>query len=405
MELVSGKNNRIYAFDQLRALMMMLGLVVHISATYVVRDISATWPVKDVLSTSLIFDTVAAFVHAFRMPLFFMVSGFFTAMLFFERGAENMLRNRLKRIFYPFVIGLIILYPAYLFAVNYFLLRTGEKVTPVMDTLQMKLRSDWGSLSTIHLWFLYYLAMYCLAGWVLGRCAPAFPGINKKIKNCFTTAFNLKWAPFVFAPVTFLCLVDAEDIVIGGADLLRFDLNCFVTHGYFFLFGWLVYLHQDHLGRFLKHDRLFVTIGLCLFFLVLFLLVSQPGLEKSNGVYLYYLFDAIIPWCFIFGFTGLSLRYLNHYSVVGRYTSDASYWVYLLHLPLLIYFQGLLVTLHLHGLIKFVIVLIATVAVLMIGYNYLVRGTFIGKFLSGKKLKRGFPKGDIEIPAVATRSS
>ena len=47
-------------------------------------------------------------------------------------------------------------------------------------------------------------------------------------------------------------------------------------------------------------------------------------------------------WLFIFGFTGLFIRYASQHSAIMRYVSDSSYWVYLLHLPLTAFIPGLI---------------------------------------------------------------
>jgi glucan biosynthesis protein C len=340
-------------------------------------------------------DATSGFIHTFRMPLFFVISGFFTAMLFFEKGPENMLRNRIKRIFYPFLIGLIILIPLYLLGVNYFNASVGLETVSVFESLKAKITLGWENMETVHLWFLYYLLMYCLIAWGIARLAAKLPQLNNRVRIWYVVIFKSKLAPLAFATITFLCLATGNSIFIDGAFDLSLNLNCLISHGYFFLFGWFLYQSREELYRFLKYDKLYVCIAVFLFFVELFLIVSFPEIEKSSGIYLYYSFNAIISWLLIFGFTGLSLRYLNHYSSIGRYISDASYWVYLVHLPILVFLQGMLVGLHWHGIIKFTIVSAVTLLIAFISYNYLVRGSFIGQFLGGKKFKPGLVPKEI----------
>jgi glucan biosynthesis protein C len=375
------ENNRIFAFDQLRAIMMMLGIVIHAGCTYITRDISETWPVKDVHSTSLVFEVIVGFVHSFRMPLFFVVSGFFTSMIFFVRGPGNMLRNRVKRIIYPLIAGIIILCPVDLLVVNLFLSKQGREIEPVINIIT----KAGLNISIDHLWFIYYLAMFCITAWAVAISAQLFPKFNQQCKTLFGQAFRSAWAPFLFAPFTMLCLGKSGAILINDSDILAFDFDCYISHGYFFWFGWMVFLHKDQLSRFMKQDKLLLAAGTALFFVMLVLIVFFPELEKSKGIMVYYVINAISAWCFIFGFTGLALRFLNQYSAFGQYMSDASYWVYLVHLPLVIYFQGMLVPWHVQGLVKFFIVVIATSLMSLLSYHFFVRNSFIGRFLSGNK--------------------
>ncbi len=80
---------RIHAFDNLRATMMLLGIVIHASLTYGIQTYDEEWPIKDPHTTHYFFDFIALFIHAFRMQVFFLISGFFGAMLYKEKGVKN----------------------------------------------------------------------------------------------------------------------------------------------------------------------------------------------------------------------------------------------------------------------------------------------------------------------------
>ena len=41
----------------------------------------------------------------------------------------------------------------------------------------------------------------------------------------------------------------------------------------------------------------------------------------------------VAVWGWVFGLTGAALRFLSNYSAMRRYIADASYWIYLAHLP------------------------------------------------------------------------
>jgi peptidoglycan/LPS O-acetylase OafA/YrhL len=71
-----------------------------------------------------------------------------------------------------------------------------------------------------------------------------------------------------------------------------------------------------------------------------------------------------------------------------RFVSDASYWFYLIHLPLTALGAGLLIGSGLPAAVKFMLVLGGTTVVCWVTYFYLVRSTFVGKFLNGRKHRR-----------------
>jgi peptidoglycan/LPS O-acetylase OafA/YrhL len=71
-----------------------------------------------------------------------------------------------------------------------------------------------------------------------------------------------------------------------------------------------------------------------------------------------------------------------------RYLSDASYWVYLIHLPFAVFIPSLIVDWPLSATVKFFIVLLSTGIICFVSYHYLVRTTAIGQFLNGKKYSK-----------------
>ncbi len=101
---------RRHDLDALRAVAMLLGIALHGALAYMPLPAGA-WPVQDARSSGA-FGIFMALVHGFRMPLFFLVSGFFTAMLWRKRGLKSLLFNRFQRIFIPLFIGMFTIVPA-----------------------------------------------------------------------------------------------------------------------------------------------------------------------------------------------------------------------------------------------------------------------------------------------------
>ncbi len=98
--------------------------------------------------------------------------------------------------------------------------------------------------------------------------------------------------------------------------------------------------------------------------------------------------NSAIVWLLIFGITGLFIRYGSNHSSRMRYISDSSYWVYLVHLSFTTIIPGFIADWPLPATLKFLFVLICTGIISFVSYHYLVRGTFIGKFLNGRKYLR-----------------
>ena len=87
---------------------MLLGIGLHTSLSF----FPAPWWVQDRSSGfDGLFDEFLVAVHGFRMPLFFLMSGFFTALLWRRRGLGALLSHRLRRVALPLLVGLLTIVP------------------------------------------------------------------------------------------------------------------------------------------------------------------------------------------------------------------------------------------------------------------------------------------------------
>jgi len=82
--------------DALRGIAMILGIVLHASASFV----GFPWVTHELQSTAWI-AILMTWIHGFRMPLFFMLSGFFTQLFYETRGLQALVRQRVDRIAIP----------------------------------------------------------------------------------------------------------------------------------------------------------------------------------------------------------------------------------------------------------------------------------------------------------------
>ena len=92
--------------EALRALAMLLIIAFYGALAF----FDVPWPVRDVQKNEG-FGVFFLVVHGFQMPLFFVTSGFFTAMLWRTRGVKGLLEHRFRRVFMPLVFGLITIAP------------------------------------------------------------------------------------------------------------------------------------------------------------------------------------------------------------------------------------------------------------------------------------------------------
>lgn len=94
---------------------------------------------------------------------------------------------------------------------------------------------------------------------------------------------------------------------------------------------------------------------------------------------------ALASWLLVCGTIGFFNRVLTQPSRLFRYLADASYWLYIIHLPIQFQIQLWLAPLEMQWFVKYVIYLVISFAVMLPSYHYLVRSTWIGVFLNGRR--------------------
>ena len=97
----SSTSTRYHGLDALRGMAMLLGIVLHAALPYM-PDVEGFWPVDDRYSP--VVSTIFEFIHIWRMPLFFILAGFFANLVVSRKSWKRWWGNRLLRIGLPIVV-------------------------------------------------------------------------------------------------------------------------------------------------------------------------------------------------------------------------------------------------------------------------------------------------------------
>jgi glucan biosynthesis protein C len=393
---------RDHALDALRAAMMLLGIVLHAGLAYATLPTKPIWPFKD-RNTSVLLDAVMMASGLFRMPVFFLIAGYFAAMVCRKRGVMGLIRNRARRILTPFVVVWVVSFP---------LVRAGFSYAEALDagaaaglgtlTHVLSAESPYAWPYPIHLWFLEYLLIY-YAGAVLVLLWPMRPGRRQRFR--FPSAPRLPW----LALLTAIPLFAAPMGVIPTPLSFVPEPVSLMAHGTFFASGWTFFAHHELLPALAIESRrriltalvLLVPSGLLLKFRALVMPATwfgplPPGAEATlaagaaRGLGLPHwmglslglasqatlaFIGSLTIWLFVLGITGLFLRTVDRPIGWVRYLADASYWLYLVHFPLMIWVPILLAPLEAPALVKLAAVLFLTMGVMLAAYEGLRRAT------------------------------
>jgi peptidoglycan/LPS O-acetylase OafA/YrhL len=379
MKATPQKTERIYSLDSLRAILMVLGIVFHSTLTYLVDK---PGEFKDPMGGHIFNNYIKDFIHVFRMQHFYVIAGFFGAMLFYDRGTLQIIKNRFSRIVLPFALFLLLLYPFVRLANSYTKLRFSGSNTAFASALDYF--SSPSSLLpnfTWHMWFLYYLILFTAFSIFLGVVFKKIPSFSNQISKAFGWIMQqTKFRVLILSGITFLIYASIKPEARQDVFKLIPSIGGLVFYLFFYLAGWLLFKSKHLLNTMMHSDRLCFILGVVLFSVYFFMEDSMNELRHLKLI-----IESITTWLLIFGITGLFIRYGSTYSKRMRYISDSSYWVYLLHLPLTFLIPGLIADWTLHTNLKLLVVVSSTTIICFVTYHYLVRDTFIGQFLNGRK--------------------
>ena len=392
---------RLHALDAVRGFALLLGVAFHAALSFLPGTPPGAWFAIDNSTNQFLGD--AAFVtHIFRMSLFFFIAGYFGRLLYQKLGAGSFWANRLKRIFIPLVAGWVILSPiiSYLWITG--LTKAFGGTLPPMPAMPA------GFFPLGHLWFLYQLLLiYVVVIAVRSLVARLDPAqklrglVDKAVSGSIRTmagTFTLG-LPAAAALMSLPFWIYWMGIPTPDMTLIP-QIPASVGFGTAFVFGWLV--HRSTYALAAIAQRWISNLGIAIVATGWLLHsmhlepIAQPGQTKT----VYALVFGVAVWGWVLGLTGAALRFLSNFSATRRYLADASYWIYLAHLPLVVALQMWVSGWPLHWSVKYPFILVASFAVLFASYHYLVRPTFIGQLLNGRKYPRkALPPGSTPSPA------
>lgn len=387
METPAVPPHRLHALDNLRALMMWLGIVLHVAANHLTGPMLLPWRDQ---ATSQLADLLVAVIHVFRMPVFLILAGYFVALLVERRGAAQMLRHRMRRIALPFVVFWPIVF-ALMGLVVVLYAHRAERGTFGLDPEVVPRVPHVPLINTMHMWFLYQLSGLALLTFAALRLAPRLPqGLRKQITGVFQLLGERAWGFIVLAlPLGFIGAQYSFGILTVTGSFAP-PLNEWLHHGLFYAFGYFLYLHrQSLLAHYTRQATRLGWAGALFCFVSLGMLKEVQLHPEATGfafrVLAAWAYNAA-TWLWSFALIGVALRHLNHRSAALQYMSDSSYWVYLVHMLGTIGFGALLYGAPLPAEVKMLLNIVATTILGLATYQLLVRNTAIGQLLNGKRV-------------------
>jgi peptidoglycan/LPS O-acetylase OafA/YrhL len=369
---------RFDAFDGLRGTLALLFLALHSSLAYVTTPLGAVWPFKDP-ATHIGFDIFAAVIHSFRLPLFFILAGFFAAMIYEARGPRGFLINRLRRIGGPLVLAWLAITPITLLAFR-FAATAASPDRPHLASSVNPVHLQW-----FHLWFLFDLLIYYGVALLLAPVAHSLPiGIRRAAKRAWGGLLGSSSLPLFLGLITSATLLPMRSGLLETPGTFQRPISTLLADGVFVFFGWGLYLRRDLIPALGSHGWPRTIVGCLLFPAYITCFLRFTAGDTSYHLATVMALSAC-TWFLALGILGLFARYYRRSHPFGRYLAEASYWCYLIHLPLVVWIPLFLAPFPIPAAAKFALVFSLTTLACLLTYHFLVRRTRLGTFLSGRK--------------------
>ena len=389
------ESQRFHSLDALRACALLLGIVVHATVSFWPGFREANYPVSDD-SSSATMSGLYFILHIFRMSLFFTIAGFFAHVLLERLGPWGFVKNRLRRIALPFVVSLVVCLPliafAYIWAQRQLGITGHPNLSPPIPDPQLP---PWG-----HLWFLYLLLVF-YSLWLAGRALLASVDRRGAVPNLVERALGAMVAsragPIVLATPAAVAMYYAPWWIPWQgipAPIMGFIPNFPGGLAYCtaFGFGWFLHRQTGWLELLERDWTIYLPVAATLSLVSMGLVGASPQLHVPDMTPLVRgAFSAaynVAAWCWILGLIGAAVRFFERPSARWRYLADASFFVYIMHLPVSYLLSTLMMRWPLHWSVKFLLIAGLTTSITLLMYHYLVRNTFVGQFFNGRRYPR-----------------
>ncbi len=406
-------SERLHALDAVRAFALLLGIVLHAAMSFLPPGPTRFWFIEDTHPSPTL-GIITFAIHVFRMTTFFLMAGFFARMSLHRRGTAGFVRDRLLRIGVPLVVAWPIVFAPMVVVVMWASQFPHGGPVPGMGGWPPVLPR----FPLAHLWFLYVLielyAAALLLRWAVttidteGRlCAAA--------DRLFALIMRSRLAPAILALLILIAL-SLDPTWVGFIGVRTPDQSlitngqAWVGFGSAFAVGWLLH-RQIALLRVLEQRWLLntvVALGLIGLSFALAVSVTMASTRiwaapvdlatiRLAGAITY----GLAIWTTSFAAIGLALRFLAGFSRTRRYLADASYWLYLIHMPIVMALQLAVSQLDWPWPVKFATLLMVAIPVMLASYQLLVRGTMIGRVLNGRRITGKEP----QMPVLSSSAS
>lgn len=366
----SNQSTRNYALDWLRVLAFFILIFFHSAIPFA----DGMFPVHNVEKSQLM-QIIVSFIHGWRMPLLFIVSGCGIWYAFGRRSGAGFIKERCIRLLLPLVVGTLLIVPPQTF---FRLLQQGVDYGSYFAFYPHFFEGsilDGGNFTPNHLWYIASLFVISVL------LTPLFV----LMKSDRGSQWVDRIADFFSKPYRIYTLI----LPLMIAQLLRWDLfghpgdfTQILPQIYFVLVGFIIVSRASIWQVIAEQRKISLSIAI---------------LNIAAYRYMAWLPDVVFPsqafavagsislFTLIFAFMGFAKHHLNVSNGFLKYCNEAVYPFYILHQTFTVAFAFYAVQMDIGLWSKYAIVAAGTAIPTLLTYHYLIRPFNVMRVIFGLK--------------------
>ncbi len=304
---------RKYYIDNLRWLAILLLFPFHAAQIWSGGEYSGFYIWSHTNTVLYVFSTV---VYPWYMTFLFVIAGMSCKYSLLKRTNRQFVVERIKKLVIPFFFGLLALVPVMTYTAEVFFngyTGTYWQQYGLFFTKETDLTGYHGGFTPAHLWFLLYL-------FVISLTALLIVCLQKKYLPKFRVGSVSYFIIILLFVPEWLCQYVLN---IGGKSLGQFMV--------LFLFGYYILSEESILQKLRRYQ--FVSLAICILsgslYTYLYCFENIRNLWMT-GLYIFF------GWMGIITLLGIGQSMLNVHNRLSLYLTQASFPVYILHMPVLV---------------------------------------------------------------------
>lgn len=349
--------DRVFYLDNIRYFLVLLVVVLHAACAY--SNHLPYWAVND--DNSKFFDGTVRFLGVFLMPGLFFISGYFTLPSFRKQNYETwgFIRKKLFRLGIPWLIGVALFSPIYLFVFEYTRLELEQlslwscflKKTQGAFSFYTGIITSPSQFHHVHLWFISLLLFFFICFAILHKGKNRLLGSSPEISKA-PSQKSILLTIFLVALLSALITFFMHGIFANSANkrpwlivgsLIQFQ----PTHVTLYLLNFSLGIYAYHKkwfsnGKAPGHFFFWLLLSAVLWFCSekVFVLLVQGFSMKLAATYV--LIKPLLYFSILLTLISFGINYWQSSSKINRTLSNNSYTIYLIHLFFVLVMQLLL---------------------------------------------------------------